>query len=114
MGWRPKLGYPPEAPYVRLMRPAVSVGNAEDNYADSYWDSSEEADEWILKAIDAEVESLDAIKRAAVRMVYLREIGPAVFRLNRISMEEAARLCDLAELEMVPRLRAKGVVLGGV
>lgn len=67
----------------------------------------------VMRAIDAEVESLPAAKRAAVRLVYLNEEVAAVFRSNRMSMQEARRLCAEAELEMVPRLRVRGVVLGG-
>lgn len=108
--WREKLGYPSEAPFVRLCRPVVEWGGEDSGYHER----SEEVDEWIIKAIDTEVENLPVLKRAAVRLIYLREVGPAMFRSGRMSIEEASRLCDLAERDMVPKLRDKGIVLGGV
>lgn len=112
-GWRPNLGYPPEVPWLRLIKATtLGIGNADD-YADEFWAQSEEVDDYILRTVDAVVESLQPLNRAAVRMVYLREIGPAVLRTGRMSMAEASLLCDAAETQMVPALRAKGIVLGG-
>lgn len=102
--WQAPLGYPSQSPFVRIMRPAVA------------WDGQDqesETDQWILRAVDAEIESLPNLKRAAVRLIYLREVLPAVFRSGRMSAEEATRLCNEAEYEMIPGLRKRGVVLGG-
>lgn len=102
--WAAPLGYPSQCTFVRHMKPTVA------------WDGSdqdEEVDDFILRAIDAQVESLEARPRAAVRLVYLNEVLPAVFSSNRMSMEEAVRLTNLAEVEMIPLLRVRGVVLGG-
>jgi hypothetical protein len=76
-------------------------------------DEDYEVDSHILRAIDAEVESLPALARAAMRLVYLNEVLPEVFRSRRMSREEAVRLTDKAESDMIPRLRVRGVVLGG-
>lgn len=103
-GWAVPLGYPSEAPFVRHMRPVVA------------WDGSDEdleVDAFILRAVDAEVEALAPKPRAAIRLVYLNEVLPEVFRSNRFTKEEARRLADFAEAEMIPGLRARGVVLGG-
>jgi hypothetical protein len=103
-GWQAPLGYPSASPFVRIMRPSVA------------WDGTDqeaETDQWILRAVDAEIESLGSLKRAAVRLVYLREVMPAAFRSGRLSMEEAVRLCNEAEVEMIPGLRKRNVVLGG-
>lgn len=102
--WAAPLGYPGQCTFVRHMTPTVA------------WDGSdvdEEVDDFILRAIDAQVESLAPRARAAVRLVYLNEVLPAVFSSNRMSMEEAVRLTNEAEVEMIPLLRARGVVLGG-
>lgn len=102
--WRAPLGYPSQVTWARIMPPTPA------------WDSSdmdEEVDEFVLRAIDAEVESLPALARAAVRLVYLNEVLPDVFRSKRLSDQEARRLTNQAEIEMVPRLRARGVVLDG-
>ena len=102
--WSAPLGYPSQAPFVRAMKPVVA------------WDGSDaeiEVDQWILRAVDTEIEGLEPRKRAAVRLVYLNEILPAVFRSLRITEQEARKIVDLAEVEMIPRLRVRGVVLGG-
>ena len=112
--WRPGLGYPPSWPLAKVPnKPAVSCGNVEDALEEPYR-FEEDIEDHILKAIDAVVDSLPADKRAAVRLVYLREEpGMAVFRSGRMSLEVAAVLCNAAEVEMIPMLRLKGVVLGG-
>ena len=98
------MGYPPEAPFVREMR-GTPAWSSED--------SDPEIDAEIMRKINAEVESLSTLKRAAVRLVYLNEVIAAVFNSHRMTNQEARRLCDQAEIEMVPRLRVRGVVLGG-
>lgn len=102
--WRAPLGYPSAVPFVMEMMPGVSA-----------YDEIEEDDitAIVMRSIDAEVESLESDKRAAVRMVYLNEVMPAVWRSARWPQEKVYRLCDQAELEMIPRLRLRGVVLGG-
>jgi hypothetical protein len=102
--WSAPLGYPSQCTFVRHMKPTVA------------WDGSDheiEVDQWILRAIDAEIEGLDGRKRAAIRLVYLNEVMPAVFRSLRITEVEAKRLTNEAEVEMIPRLRVRGEVLGG-
>ena len=79
----------------------------------SYDDTDPEVDSFVLRAINAEIESLPVNKRAAVRQTYLNEILPSVFRSGHLSQEEVRRLCTEAEVEMIPRLRVRGVVLGG-
>lgn len=102
--WREPLGLPGAVNWVGHMMPTVS------------WDETiyEEVDAAILRKVNAEIESLPADQRAAVRLVYLNEVLPAVFRSCRMTSETARRLCGKAETEMVPRLRARGVVLGGI
>jgi len=112
--WRPALGYPSETPMVRLMRPVVAWGNSDDG--GEFHDLTERVDQHVLRVIDTEVENMRHVKPNwyhALRVVWLREDGPAVWRSNRLSMEDVARLADAAEIELIPRLRAKGVVLGG-
>jgi hypothetical protein len=102
--WQAPLGYPSQCTFVRHMKPTVA------------WDGSDseiEVDQWILRALDAEIEDLDARKRASIRLVYLNEIAPAVFRSLRVTEQEARRLTSEAEIEMIPKLRVRGVVLGG-
>ena len=74
----------------------------------------EEVEGWIMRAVDASVEDLEPRKRASVRLIYLNEVLPAVFRSLRISDQEARRLTAQAEVELIPKLRIRGVVLGGL
>lgn len=102
--WSAPLGYPSQCTFVRAMKPTVA------------WDGSDqeiEVDQWILRAVDAEIEGLQPRKRASIRLVYLNEVLPAVFRSIRITDGEARRLTTEAECEMIPKLRVRGVVLGG-
>lgn len=106
------MGYPHEAPFVKQMVPVVAWDSSVDQRAEA--DQAEaQVEDFILRAVDTEVEGLPTMKRAAVRLIYLREMAPAVFRSGRMTLEEAAMLCNAAEIEMIPRLRVKGVMIGG-
>lgn len=102
--WSAPLGYPSQCTFVRVMRPSVAWDGS---------DTEQEVDQWILRAVDTEVEGLPSRQRAAVRLVYLNETGPEVFSSSRMTPGEAHRLTAEAEVEMIPRLRIRGVVLGG-
>jgi len=102
--WRAPLGYPSQVAWIRVMPPTPA------------WDASDmddEVDEGIMRAVDAAVESLEWRKRASVRLIYLNEVLPAVFRSNRLTEKEARRLTDQAEVELIASLRIRGVVVGG-
>ncbi len=105
--WRAPLGIPSTVAIVSRMIPTV------DSWS-SHEDTDETIEAHILREVDREIERLPPNQRAAVRLTYLNETLPAVFRSARMSQEEVRRLCNLAEAEMVPRLRIRGVVLGGV
>lgn len=111
-GWRAPLGFPGAIPTARLMVPTVAWDST-DNAGAEADEIADEIGGHILRAVDAEVESLPANKRAAVRLTYLNEALPAVFRSCRMERDEVRRLCAEAEVEMVPKLRIRGVVLGG-
>ena len=102
--WRAPLGFPSAVAWLRIMPPTPQWGSD---------DTDPEVDAYILRVINSEIENLPAEKRAALRFTYLNEGLPAVFRSGRLSREELRRLCDEAEVEMVPRLRVRGIVLGG-
>lgn len=113
-GWKPALGAPGCSPIVRLpMKPAVSLGNVDDALEEPYV-HSEEVEDRILNAVAASVDDLQPIKRSAVRVIYLRETLAAVFRSNRITMSDAARLCAEAEIDLIPLLRNRAVVVAGI
>lgn len=102
-GWKAPLGYPSKVPWIRVMPPTPA------------WDGSdmdEEVAGWIMRAVDASVESLHPRQRAAVRLIYLNEVLPAVFRSVRMTQQEAKRLTVEAEYELIHKLKARDVVLG--
>lgn len=101
--WKAPLGLSPAVNWVSCMVPYVSCGET----------ICDEVDSIIMRCVDAAVESLEPSKRAALRIVYLNEIGPAVFRSGRMERGEVRRLCDEAERDLIPMLRRKGVVFGG-
>lgn len=95
--WRAPLGAPSAVSWANVIHgtPAWETD-----------DSDPGVDSFILRAVDAEVESLPPNKRAAVRQYYLNEA------LTKLSRTEIKALCAEAEIEMIPRLRTRGVVLG--
>ena len=104
-GWKPDLGYPHAVPYIHQMRPIFDSYTEGEDY-DRIIDTAE------MRAVDAAVEKdLTPPQRAAVLLVYLNEIGPAVFRSNRMPMDQAKRLCYEAELALIPALRRRDVRL---
>jgi hypothetical protein len=104
-GWRAPLGVPSAVPYVHEMLPSVSGG--------AFDEQENDVAPFILRAVDAEIERLPIDQRAAVRLVYLNEVTSSVFRSGRMTIEAARRLCAAAEADMVPKLRVRGIVLGG-
>lgn len=102
--WRAPLGLPGAVPWLRVMPPTPAW---------SCEDTDGGVDGYIMRAINAEVDSLPVRKRAALRFIYLNEDLPCVFRSNRLTPNELRTLCAEAEVEMIPRLRGRGVVLGG-
>ena len=69
---------------------------------------------FVFDAIDAEVDRLPTMKRAALKLIYLREVDYAVYQSNRMTTSEAHRYTRDVEIELIPRLRARGIVLGGL
>ena len=94
--WRAPLGAPSAVPWLGVIKATPSWESEDDSGVDSF----------ILRAVDAEVESLPPHKRAAVRQYYLNEA------LTSMPRETLKALCDEAEAEMIPKLRIRGVVLG--
>lgn len=110
--WRVNLGYPPQSPIVRVMRPVVSWSSTEDLMAETD-EAFDKVSSFVFDAIDAEVDRLPSLKRAAIKLTYLREVDYAVYRSNRMTNRDARRMAREVEFELIPKLRARGVVLGG-
>lgn len=108
--WRPSLGHDGQISLVRLMRPTVAFAEEGDDAAEV--DSA--VDSWIMAAVDAVMADLNGTQRAAINLIYMREKpGLAIVRSGRMTVADAERICQEAELAMIGPLRKKGVVLGG-
>ena len=105
--WRAPLGIPSCVSMVEQMLPTI------DGWSD-HEDINESIEGHVMRAIDSEVEKLPILHKAALRLTYLNETLPAVFRSNRLSREDAKRLCQIAEQDLIPKLRLRGVVLGRI
>ena len=111
--WKPMLGHKNESVMTQFpMVGSVSCGSVDDALEEPYM-YSEAIDRTVLKAVGAAVEDLPLPKRLAVRIIYLREAIAAVFRSHRMSLQDAALLCDAAEKDLIPMLRARSVVVAG-
>lgn len=102
--WRAPLGLPSCVSMVGQMLPSVSGWSHDEDIDDSI-------NAHVLREIDREIERLPALERAAVKLFYLNEVLPAVFRSNRMTMVQMRELCIRAEREMLPKLIVRGVVL---
>lgn len=103
--WKPKHGYPSAVPYLDNIRPTV------DSYSEGE-DYDEEIDAAAMKSIDQALEhDLTRHQAIAIRMTYLNEVGPAVWRSNRVPRAQVRRLCEEAELALIPALRRRHVRL---
>lgn len=104
-GWWPHLGYPGAVAYIDQMRSTF------DSYTEGE-DYDRIIDAATMNAVDRAIEKdLTPAHRAAVMVVYLNELGPAVWRSNRVPLTQVHRLCDEAERALVVALRRREVRL---
>lgn len=104
-GWWPNLGFAGAVPYIDQMRPMFDSYTEGEDY-DRLIDAS------TMLAVDQAVEKdLTPSQRAAVMVIYLNEIGPAVWRSNRVPLSQVWRLCEEAERVLVVALRRRDVRL---
>ena len=102
--WRPNIGQMTAVPWLDSIRGSV------DSYTDAE-DYDERINAAVVRRVDESVRGLPAPQRHAIRIKYLNEIGPAVWRSNRIPEAQVRRLAAEAELALVEALRLKDVVL---
>jgi hypothetical protein len=101
LAWRPFFG-------IRSCLDDLECPPAWDSDEDQQAEATErdsEISDYILHRVDQCVERLPKRKRLSVRCVYLREHCD-------IPVKEARRLCDEAEADLVPMLRARNVLVG--
>jgi hypothetical protein len=107
LNWSQERGYPRSVPYLAQMRPGV---------ADSS-ELREGPDPFVMGVIDSCIQDLrkripEALPVLLVR--YLNKDGPSVYRhgrLQNLTPEETDAIADRAELELVPMVKRKGVIL---
>jgi hypothetical protein len=100
-GWRADLGHRHAVNWVGHVMGGVAYADEGDEAEEMYGP----ADRKILTGIITAVEDLPARERAALRLIYLREVGPAVYRNGRLDMKEAGQLCEIAERKILLRVR---------
>jgi hypothetical protein len=103
-GWAPDNGHRHSVPWLDQIKGHI------DSYAeDDDYDIRIRAH--ALREVDQAIDrDLSTDHRHAVMVVYLREIGPAVWQSGRKPMHEIRALCQRAELALVPSLRRRNVV----
>lgn len=106
-GWMPDLGAPHAVPYIDGMKGSRPM----DGYDDPEGDDAR-IHAWTMRHVDQAIErELTRPQAMAIRMTYLREAGPAVWRNNRVPHEQVKQLCIEAELALIPLLKRRDVRL---
>ena len=104
--WWPQNGFPSAVPYVDSMHGSRPMDGYDDPDGDDLRIKAAE-----MRAVDKLVDGLSSPHKAAIGVVYLNEIGPAVWRSAKKPMAEIRALCEEAERLLVPALRKRDVVL---
>lgn len=102
-GWRPDNGYPRAVPWLDQIKGHVDGWTDADDY-----DARIHAAH--MRHVDEAIKSLPADCQHAINVVYLREIGPAVWRSARKPMKEIVDICEQAENLLIPILRRRDVI----
>lgn len=103
--WAPHIGLPGAVAWLDQVRGGVDQWTEGEDYdAKIYANDMRQVDQAINNDLTTE-------HRHAIFVVYLNEIGPAVWRSGRKSMKDIRVLCDQAEVRLVPILRRRDVVL---
>lgn len=103
--WWPQNGFPSAVPYVDSMRGSRPMDGYDDPDGD---DARIRAVE--MRAVDRLVDSLSSPHKAAIGVVYLNEIGPSVWRSNRLPHNQVKRIAAEAERLMLPGFRREGLI----
>lgn len=103
-GWSPHIGYPGAVPWIERFDAGVDGWTDGDAY-----DSKIRAIQ--MRHVDEAIRDLAADYQHAIFVVYLNEIGPAVWRSSRKPMAEIRALCADAERRLVTALRSRDVVV---
>ena len=102
-GWRPDNGYPHAVPWINQIRGHVDGWTEGDDY-----DLRIRAVQ--MRHVDEAIKALPGECQHAIAVVYLNEIGPAVWRSARKPMAEIRIICERAEVLLIPALRRRDVI----
>lgn len=101
--WTPQIGYPAAVSWIDRVK----------GHFDG-WTEGEDYDNRIhaaqMRHVDQAVRALAVDLQHAINVIYLNEIGPEVWRSGRKPRSEIVRLCEQAELALVPVLRRRDVI----
>ncbi len=101
--WRPDNGFPKAVCWIDEVRGGVDGWTDGADYDDRIYATE-------MSHVDTAVRCLEIPYQHAIFVVYLNEIGPAVWRSGRKPMGEIKLLCNVAEQQLIPILKARNVV----
>jgi len=101
--WRPDNGYPRAVAWIDHVKGHIDGWTTGEDYDDKIHTVT-------MRHVDEAVKSLPSDCQHALNVIYLREIGPAVWRSGRKPMAEIRRICDQAESMLIPMLRRRDVL----
>lgn len=101
--WKPDNGYPKAVSWIDDIKGAVGCWTDGEDYDNRIYSTE-------MMHVDGAVKSLQTDHQHAIYVVYLNELGPAVWRSGRKPMAEIKELCRVAEQQLVPILKARNVV----
>ena len=103
--WWPENGYPKAVPYVDSMHGSRPMDGYDDPEGD---DARIHAAQ--MRTVDKLVDGLTPAHKAAIGVVYMNEIGPAVWRSNRLPHSQVKRIAAEAERLLVHGFRREGLI----
>ena len=64
-----------------------------------------------MRSLSACIRQLNGHQINSINVIYLRELGPAVWRSGRISRSQIKRICDEAEIALISLMKKADVLL---
>lgn len=103
--WKPNVGLPGRVAWLDQIKGGVDQWTEGEDYDAKIYATD-------MRHVDQAVNNdLSRDHRHAIFVVYLNELGPAVWRSSRKPMKEIRMLCDQAEVQLVGILRRRDIVL---
>lgn len=101
--WKPDNGLPHAVCWIDEVRGSIDGWTDGEDYDNRIYATE-------MRHVDEAIRTLASEYQHAIYVVYLNEIGPAVWRSGKKAMAEIRTLCDVAERQLVPLLKRRNVV----